>query len=148
MYFIGYDCSSVKGPASFRTAWGIQYVPCVLLMIGLPFVPESRRWLAKKDRIDEAIHNLAHIQANGDTKDPRVIGECAEIATTLAAERAAAPGWRKFVYINIWRRTFADFSVQAWQQLSGANVITYYIVYVFAMAGLKGNINLISSSVQ
>ena len=148
MYFIGYGCSSVKGPASFRTAWGIQYVPCVLLMIGLPFVPESRRWLAKKDRIDEAIHNLAHIQANGDTKDPRVIGECAEIATTLAAERAAAPGWRKFVYNNMWRRTFAGFSVQAWQQLSGANVMTFYIVYVFAMAGLEGNVNLISSGVQ
>ena len=48
----------------------------------------------------------------------------------------------------MWRRTFAGFSVQAWQQLSGANVMTYYIVYVFAMAGLEGNINLISSGVQ
>lgn len=35
-----------------------------------------------------------------------------------------------------------------WQQLSGANVMTYYVVYVFQMAGLTGNINLISSGVQ
>ena len=125
MYVIGYGCSFMKGPASFRTARGIQYVPCVLLILGLPFVPESPRWLAKKDRVDEAIHNLAHIQANGDTKDPRVIAELEEIATTLTAERAATPGWRKFVYDNMWRRTFAGFSVQAWQQLSGANVMTY-----------------------
>ena len=76
------------------------------------------------------------------------MAEFEEIATTLAAERAAAPGWRKFVYNNMWRRTFAGFSVQAWQQLSGANVMTYYIVYVFGMAGLTGNINLISSGVQ
>ncbi len=46
------------------------------------------------------------------------------------------------------RRTFDGFSVQAWQQLSGANVMTYYIVYVFAMASLEGSINLISSGVQ
>jgi len=39
-------------------------------------------------------------------------------------------------------------SVQAWQQMSGANVMTYYVVYVFQMAGLTGNINLISSGVQ
>jgi MFS family permease len=32
--------------------------------------------------------------------------------------------------------------------MSGANVMTYYVVYVFEMAGLTGNINLISSGVQ
>ena len=148
MFFIGYGCSFISGTASFRTAWGIQWVPCVFLMCGLPFIHESPRWLAKKDRIDEAITVLAEIQAGGDKKDPLVLAEWEEITTTLAAERAAAPGWRRFVYNNMWRRTFAGFSVQAWQQLSGANVMTYYIVYVFAMAGLKGNINLISSGVQ
>jgi MFS family permease len=28
MYFIGYGCSFIAGTASFRTAWGIQFVPC------------------------------------------------------------------------------------------------------------------------
>jgi MFS family permease len=32
--------------------------------------------------------------------------------------------------------------------MSGANVMTYYVVYVFMMANLSGNINLISSGVQ
>ena len=70
---------------------------------------------------------------------------------------------------GMWKRTLAGMSVQAWQQLSGklsdldshvsspntwlmydpgANVMTYYVVYVFQMAGLTGNINLISSGVQ
>jgi hypothetical protein len=46
------------------------------------------------------------------------------------------------------RRTFAGMSVQAWQQLSGANVMTYYVVYVFDMAHLTGNIGLISSGIE
>jgi len=42
----------------------------------------------------------------------------------------------------------AGTSVQAWQQLSGANVMTYYVVYIFEMAGLTGNTGLVSSGVQ
>ncbi|TKX21716.1 high-affinity glucose transporter-3 [Elsinoe australis] len=148
MYFIGYGCTFIPGPASFRTAWGIQFVPCVLLMIGLPFLPRSPRWLAKVDRIDEAIEVLAQIQTGGNREDPLVVAEWTEISETLAAERLAAPGWRKFVLNGMWKRTLAGFTVQMWQQNSGANVMTYYVVYIFSMAGLDGNINLIASGVQ
>ncbi|MCJ1359423.1 MAG: hypothetical protein MMC33_009425 [Icmadophila ericetorum] len=148
MYFIGYGCSFISGSASFRTAWGIQFVPAVLLMLGVPFLPRSPRWLAKVGRDKEAIHNLASIQANGDIQDPLVIAEWEEISLVLTAEREGPKGWRKFVYNGMWRRTLAGVSVQAWQQMSGANVMTYYVVYVFEMAGLTGNVNLISSGVQ
>ena len=145
----GYGCSFIPGPtASFRTAWGIQFVPCLFLLIGLPFLPRSPRWLAKVGRNEEAVTILARIQAGGDQTDPVVLAEWEEITTILAAEREAPPGWRRFVLNGMWRRTLAGFSVQAWQQLSGANVMTYYIVYVFLMAGLTGNTNLTSSGIQ
>jgi hypothetical protein len=74
------------------------------------------------DRTEEAIHVLANIQADGNLEDPYVIAEYAEIITVLNAERLAPKSWRKFFYGGMWRRTLAGFSVQAWQQLSGANV--------------------------
>lgn len=149
MYFIGYGCSFIPGPtASFRTAWGIQWVPCVILLAGLPFLPRSPRWLAKVGRTEEAVKILANIQAGGDQTDPKVVAEWEEITTVLAAERESPPGWRRFVLNGMWRRTFAGFSVQAWQQLSGANVMTYYLTYVFYMAGLKGDVDLVSAGVQ
>ncbi|KAJ9295287.1 hypothetical protein DTO271G3_6110 [Paecilomyces variotii] len=148
MFFVGYGCSFIAGPASFRTAWALQLVPCVLLMIGLPFLPRSPRWLAKVDRTEEAITTLARIQAGGNVNDPLVVAEWEEITTVLAAERTAAPGWRKFVQNGMWRRTIAGFTVQAWQQLSGANVMTYYVIYVFQMASLSGNVLLVSSGIQ
>jgi MFS family permease len=46
MYFLSYGCSFIPGPASFRTAWAMQFVPCLLLTIGLPFLPESPRWVS------------------------------------------------------------------------------------------------------
>ncbi|KAK5000731.1 hypothetical protein LTR66_000468 [Elasticomyces elasticus] len=148
MFFVGYGCSFISGTASFRTAWGVQFVPAVILMMGIPFLPRSPRWLAKVGRLEEAITTLALVQAGGDTEDPLVVAEWEEIISVLAAEREAPKGWRKFFRNGMWKRTLAGTSVQAWQQLSGANVMTYYVVYVFQMAGLTGNINLISSGVQ
>lgn len=58
MFFIGFGCSYIDGPASFRTAWSMQFIPCLFLIIGLPFLPESPRWLAMKDRNEEAIEIL------------------------------------------------------------------------------------------
>ena len=43
MFFTGYGCSFIKGTASFRTAWAIQWVPAVFLMCGIPFLPRSPR---------------------------------------------------------------------------------------------------------
>ncbi|OTA53624.1 general substrate transporter [Hypoxylon sp. EC38] len=148
MYFIGYGCSKIEGTASFRTAWGTQFIPCVLLMIGLPFLPRSPRWLAKVGREEEAIQTLADIQAGGNKDDALVIAEWEEIYTVLNAERETIQGWRKFFVNGMWKRTLAGMSVQAWQQMSGANVIVYYIGYVFLMADLQGDVNLISSGIQ
>lgn len=115
MYFVGYGCSFIPGPASFRTAWAVQFVPCVLLMAGLPFLPRSPRWLAKVGREAEAVQTLAHIQAGGDVNDPLVVAEWEEIVTTMRAEREAGRGWRPFVKNGMWKRTMAGMSVQAWQ---------------------------------
>ncbi|KAL9636008.1 MAG: hypothetical protein Q9204_002408 [Flavoplaca sp. TL-2023a] len=130
-----------------KRACGTQFVPTVVLIVGIPFLPRLPRWLAKVGRVDKAVEVLAHIQAGGRKDDPLVIAEWEEITTILAAEREAPySGWRRFVKDGMWRRTFAGMSVHAWQQLSGANVmgapphvITAFsylliIVYAFTLA--------------
>lgn len=115
MYFIGYGCSYIEGTASFRTAWGTQFIPCVVLIIGLPFLPRSPRWLAKVGRDQEALETLANIHAKGDINDPLVIAEWEEIRTVLQAEVEAGQGLGKFYRNGMWKRTLAGTSVQAWQ---------------------------------
>ena len=84
-------CSFMAGTKSFRTAWAIQFIPCVFLLAGLPFLPRSPRWLAKVGRVDEAVEILARIQAGGDLNNPLVVAEWEEITTILAAERGKKP---------------------------------------------------------
>jgi MFS family permease len=129
MYFIGYGCSKIQGTASFRTAWGTQLIPAVFLLLGLPFLPRSPRWLAKVGREKEAIQTLANIQANGDINDPLVVAEWEEITTTMRAELEAGRGYRKFFKNGMWKRTMAGMTVQAWQvslnNVSGLRSIVY-----------------------
>jgi hypothetical protein len=149
MFFISYGCSFINGPSGFRLAWGLQAVPSAVLFGALFFFPESPRWLASKDRWDETLSVLANLHAGGNVNDPTVIAEYEEVreAQAIAAE-ADAISWIGLFGPTMWRRTVAGLFAQIWQQLLGGNVMLYYIVYVFQMAGLTGNVNLVSSSIQ
>ncbi|OXG33120.1 hexose transporter protein [Cryptococcus neoformans Bt120] len=81
-------------------AWRIpcigQAVPALILVcIGL-WLPESPRYLVKKNRSDEALAILARYHANGDQSDPLVQFELQEIKQTLDAEAMyETKGWIK-----------------------------------------------------
>ena len=45
-------------------------------------------------------------------------------------------------------RTHVGVFTQIWSQLTGMNSMMYYILYIFAMAGLEGDNLLVSSSIQ
>lgn len=147
MYLISYGCSvSINRPAAFRIAWGVQAVPGFVLLAALFFFPESPRWLASKDQWDEAHMVLANLHAGGDPNNAFVVAELEEVreAVRLAAE-AKQVGYLGLFGPRIWRRTVVGVSVQIWQQLLGGNVMLYYLVYIFNMAGLVSPRNRPSS---
>lgn len=54
MFYISFGTAGIDGTASFRIPWGLQMIPALLLYFFLLFLPESPRWLARKDRWEEA----------------------------------------------------------------------------------------------
>lgn len=148
MYFIGYGCSYIKGTASFRVPWILQVIPALVLVTFIMCLPESPRWLASKGRWEEALDVLANVHAKGDQNDPEVLAEMLEIREIVEIESTETNSyWELYTRKNIYR-TFTAMFCQCFQQLTGGNVVMYYVVYVFQMAGLTGSVNLISSSVQ
>lgn len=149
MFYIGYGCSFINGTASFRVAWGIQIIPGLILFCGTFILPESPRWLASKDRWEEAIHVIANVQAKGDVNNEFVTSEIDDIRETIDVERQN----KNLTILDLFRkdsinRTMVGIWAQIWQQMTGINVMMYYIVYIFEMAGYSGNSNLVSSSIQ
>lgn len=92
---------------------------------------------------------LALVHGRGDRNHSWVTREYEEIRAYYDFERLNAD----FTYLELLKpdmlhHTHFGVFTQIWSQLTGMNVMMYYITYAFAMAGLKGNNLLVSSSIQ
>ncbi|KAL9940622.1 hypothetical protein V8E36_000110 [Tilletia maclaganii] len=150
--YISFACSFIgdqdgRSTASFRTPWGLQMLPAVIVLGFIPFMPESPRWLASTGKIDEAHEVLAIIHGEGDRLHPLVIAEFEEIKHSLVDESSGS--YAELFKGNHLYRLHLSLFTQIWAQLTGMNVMMYYIIYVFRMAGYdSGNVTLVSSSIQ
>ncbi|EAQ84733.1 hypothetical protein CHGG_08747 [Chaetomium globosum CBS 148.51] len=117
--------------AAFRIPWGVQMVPAFILLVGLFFFPYSPRWLASKDRMDEALRVLARLHGKGDVNHPKVLAQYQEIEEALQLEREqATSSFRDLVAPRMYKRVLLGMSIQMWSQLCGMNIMMYYIVYI------------------
>ncbi|KAL3606958.1 high affinity glucose transporter [Fusarium poae] len=156
MYYISYGSANIGGrtsadysTAAFRVPWGLQMVPGIFLFFMMMLLPESPRWLARKDRWDECHAVLTLVHGHGDPDHPFVALELQDIKDMCAFEASIAD----VTYLDLFKpsmlnRTIIGVFTQIWSQLTGMNVMMYYISYVFSMAGYKGNANLLASSIQ
>ncbi|KAK6083969.1 glucose transporter [Seiridium cupressi] len=154
-YFIQYGAAQVGGgpddpnqpESAFRIPWGVQMVPAFILFVGLFFFPYSPRWLASKDRWEEAIRVLASLHGRGDVNHPKVLAEYQEIEDALRFEREEAiSSFKALVQPRIFKRVVLGMSIQMWSQLCGMNIMMYYIVYI--MKGADIGDELLTSAIQ
>ncbi|KAF2768139.1 general substrate transporter [Teratosphaeria nubilosa] len=156
MYYISYGCSFIGGgsstgtdPAAFRVPWGLQMLPAILLFFAMFVMPESPRWLAKKDLWEDCRNVLTAVHGKGNPDSPLVRFELQEIRDMVEFERHNRDvSYLELFYPKMINRTMIGLSMQIWSQLTGMNVMMYYITYVFGMAGYTGNADLLASSIQ
>lgn len=131
-YFVQYGSSfydggvdnEFQGTAAFRIPWGIQAVPGAILFLGLFFFPKSPRWLASKDRWEEALTVLANLHGSGDKNHPKVLAEYHEIEEALRFEREVAEtSFAALIKPRILKRVILGMSIQMWSQLCGMNIM-------------------------
>lgn len=125
MFYISYGCSFINGVGAFRLPWGLQMIPAIILFFGLFFLPESPRWLARKDRWEEAHEVLALVHSKGDLDHPLVKFELAEIRETCEFERNNADVTLFELFKpNMINRTHIGVFTQIWSQLTGKYLCT------------------------
>ncbi len=134
MFYISYGCSFIKGTGAFRLPWGLQMLPAIFLFFALLFLPESPRWLAKKDRWEESIQVLALVHANGDTNSPFVAKEMEEIREVVEFERANSDvTYLELLSPKMINRTHIGVFTQIWSQLTGMNVMMCKSFQIYKM---------------
>lgn len=103
-------------------------IPAIILFFGMMVLPESPRWLASKDKWEACEEVLILTHGHGDRDSPWVAREFAEIKEWIEIERQA----KNVSYLELFtpkmiNRTHIGIFTQIWSQLTGMNVMMYYI---------------------
>jgi len=132
MYYISYGSANIGGrtsadysTAAFRVPWGLQMIPGIFLFFMMMLLPESPRWLARKDRWDECHAVLTLVHGHGDPDHPFVALELQDIKDMCAFEASIAD----VTYLDLFKprmlnRTIIGGFTQIWSQLTGMNVMS------------------------
>lgn len=132
MYYISYGCSFIgkNSPTDYNTAawrvpWALQMVPAFFLFFMMMLLPESPRWLARKDRWEDAHKVLALVHGHGDLNHPFVAYELQDIKDMCEFERRHSD----VTYLDLFKpamlnRTLIGLFTQIWSQLTGMNVMS------------------------
>ena len=135
-YFSNYLMGILNlGAAEWRWKLGIAALPAAFFLAMLFGIPRSPRWLAKKQRIDEAREVLRI------TGEENYEQELQDIVASVDADHSAGDS----LFSSKYRfPIFLAVSIAMFNQLSGINAILYYLNQIFAQAGF----NKVSSDLQ
>ncbi|GMI69819.1 hypothetical protein like AT5G18840 [Hibiscus trionum] len=109
-------------------------VPCIFLFVGLCFIPESPRWLAKVGQHEEFRAALRKLRGN-DADITEEADEILEYIETLESLPKATV-WDLFQQKYI-RAVIIGVALMVFQQFGGINGISFYASETFALAGLS-----------
>ena len=130
-----YACSFLPGNMAWRMPLLMQPVIGLLLAFGSVLLPESPRWLLDQDRDTEGMNVLVDLHETADTRHTRAKLEFLEIKNNVFQMRSHGDRSYRTMWRKLRNRTLIGMSSQAFAQLNGINVISYYAPLVFESAG-------------
>lgn len=144
-YLSNYLISLVNfGAAEWRWDLGVAALPAAIFLALLFSIPRSARWLAGRQRFEEA---RAVLDLMGS---PDSAAEIAEISESLNVERTFSKA-SLFERVNgrlrYGKPIFLAVAIAAFNQLSGINAILYYVNDIFTAAGfsrMSGNVQAVA----
>ncbi|CAM9023964.1 unnamed protein product [Wickerhamomyces anomalus] len=133
-----YFCSFLESNAAWRIPLSIQSLIAIALYFGSYVIVESPRWLLNHDHDAEGIVVIADLTSGGNVQDERARNEYREIKETVLLHRLEGESSYRYMFKRYKKRVFIAMSGQAFAQLNGINVISYYAPLVFEQAGWEG----------
>ena len=99
------------------------------------YLPETPRWLAKVGFFKESLQTIADLHSNGDIEDESVQRVFLEIQEAVRFEETlGSAGWGE-MFTVYRKRTIVGITAQAFAQLNGINIISFYLPSTLADAG-------------
>ncbi|KAL1963767.1 hypothetical protein VTN77DRAFT_7833 [Rasamsonia byssochlamydoides] len=139
-YCIDFGTEARNDTGSWRIPMGITYVWAIILGVGMAFFPESPRHDYRNGRIERAMNSLAKIYGI-PTNHRALHQEFEEIKQKYEEEvsRGNVTWGQMFRAPRMLYRVVVGITLQALQQLTGANYFFYYGTTVFKGAGVQNS---------
>jgi sugar porter (SP) family MFS transporter len=118
------------GQQGWRWMFGLTAAPSLLFLLGMFFVPESPRWLAKFGRTEQAREVLRRV--GGDSYANAAVSE---IQSTLSSEEVQHVRFVDLLDPRMFKVLLLGVVLAVFQQWCGINVIFNYAEEIFRAAG-------------
>ncbi|XP_065854211.1 inositol transporter 4 [Euphorbia lathyris] len=139
--FLSYliNLAFTRAPGTWRWMLGVAGIPPAVQLILMYFLPESPRWLYKKNRVKEAREILEKIYPEEEVET-----EMKSLALSIEAEKADEKEIGEDIISKVKgafkndvvrRGLYAGITVQVAQQFVGINTVMYYAPTIVQFAG-------------
>jgi MFS transporter, SP family, galactose:H+ symporter len=130
-YLVGYAFADAA--EGWRWMLGLGAVPGAILAAGMLVLPESPRWLAGHNRMDQAEAVLRRLRVTPD----EVADEVATLRTDLLRESGRLVPWSALLAPNLRPALVVGVGLAMFQQITGINTVIYFAPQIFQAAGLS-----------
>ncbi|KAI2465820.1 general substrate transporter [Annulohypoxylon bovei var. microspora] len=134
---------------SWRVSLAVELVPCFIFGVGLPFLPETPRWLVEHCHYDAA-HKSLYWLREGSFTEPEIDAELMHIREDVEAHHARGEvTWLSLfkdrsLFERLWRASLLQFMAQ----MCGATAMKYYLPTLFAKLGLPTRVTLLAGGIE
>ncbi|KAL2126087.1 hypothetical protein VTI74DRAFT_1723 [Chaetomium olivicolor] len=138
------DTGCYRIPVAVQLAWSL------ILFFGLLILPETPRYLIKKDNAEKAAQSLSRLRRLPIDHEA-IAAELAEVRATHEFEMTMGQGsYMDCLRPPILKRQLTGMGLQALQQLTGINFIFYYGTKYFQNSGVSSGfvISMVTSSIN
>ncbi|CAI0551056.1 unnamed protein product [Linum tenue] len=129
---------------SWRALALVGVVPCLLHVLGIFFIPESPRWLAKLGKDKELEETLRYLRGKSVdvSQEALDIKEHTELFESLSENKIQ----------DLFQRKYADalivvVGLMVLQEFGGTNAFSYYSASIFELAGVSSTFGLVSVAI-
>jgi MFS family permease len=125
---------------------GLGALPAIFFIVFYPYVPESPKWLAGQNRVEEAKLTLLHLRQTqrSEAVDQELQEILNEVISSDSGSGSSVEGKRNEVSwsdVLVYRRSvIIGCGLMFYQAMTGINTVIFYSTSIFSFAGFEDSI--------